>query len=415
MRLILECNCRTHSEDEIWEQDGNIAISLSILRSLFEECSKRFKTSRKTNDPKILETASKCLLVLYPDNYTAWNVRKRLISEGHLNIHQELVFLSFLSTKSPKKTLIWSHWEWNMQRAPLVLMQWDRVSLVLDRAASRYPCNYSVWHLRWMLLCRCQEELSESQTTLAETIFVSDEWAWLTRWLGAHPTDISGWSYAQSFIRLMCQHRPDIQEKAWAFVARLWDLYPGSEGLLKTLLSLSQGHSERLDSLRSLVLSNSPEALFPKALHPQRRVQRLLARLALPTTAQRPQQETITMAGKKYDLLVIGAGSGGIATARRAASYGAKVGIIEGARYGGTCVNVGCVPKKVMWNAATLKEALHDASGYGFSVDVNGFAWGALKKKRDAYIERLNGCVRLADASWLTLTLCQQTGSTKQI
>ena len=60
-----------------------------------------------------------------------------------------------------------------------------------------------------------------------------------------------------------------------------------------------------------------------------------------------------------YDFLVIGAGSGntfnlnsgGIAAARRAASYGAKVAIIEGERYGGTCVNVGCVPKKVMWNA----------------------------------------------------------------
>ena len=51
-----------------------------------------------------------------------------------------------------------------------------------------------------------------------------------------------------------------------------------------------------------------------------------------------------------YDYLVFGAGSGGIASARRAASYGAKVAIIENSRYGGTCVNVGCVPKKVMWN-----------------------------------------------------------------
>lgn len=59
-----------------------------------------------------------------------------------------------------------------------------------------------------------------------------------------------------------------------------------------------------------------------------------------------------------FDFLVIGAGSGGIASARRAASYGAKVGIIERSRLGGTCVNVGCVPKKVMWNAAEIAETL---------------------------------------------------------
>lgn len=58
---------------------------------------------------------------------------------------------------------------------------------------------------------------------------------------------------------------------------------------------------------------------------------------------------------------------------------------------GGTCVNVGCVPKKVMWYTATMAEALHDAKDYGFDVSVNGFDWAALKKKRDAYIVRLNG------------------------
>jgi glutathione reductase (NADPH) len=52
-----------------------------------------------------------------------------------------------------------------------------------------------------------------------------------------------------------------------------------------------------------------------------------------------------------YDYLVIGGGSGGVASARRAASYGFKVGLVESGRLGGTCVNVGCVPKKVMWNA----------------------------------------------------------------
>ncbi|KAJ3036091.1 Glutathione reductase [Rhizophlyctis rosea] len=96
-------------------------------------------------------------------------------------------------------------------------------------------------------------------------------------------------------------------------------------------------------------------------------------------------------AKKVYDYLVLGAGSGGIASARRAASYGAKVGIIEAGRFGGTCVNVGCVPKKVMWNTASMRESLSEAKGYGFDVEVKGFTWETIKEKRDAYIKRLNG------------------------
>ncbi|CAG8541463.1 5168_t:CDS:2 [Dentiscutata heterogama] len=93
-----------------------------------------------------------------------------------------------------------------------------------------------------------------------------------------------------------------------------------------------------------------------------------------------------------YDYLVIGGGSGGLASARRASSYGAKVGIIESSgRLGGTCVNVGCVPKKVMFNTASVAEALHDAQQYGFDLtSIPKFNWGFLKQKRDAYIKRLN-------------------------
>jgi glutathione reductase (NADPH) len=91
-----------------------------------------------------------------------------------------------------------------------------------------------------------------------------------------------------------------------------------------------------------------------------------------------------------FDLIVIGAGSGGIATARRAASYGARVAIIESGRLGGTCVNVGCVPKKVMWNAASLAHGLDMAGDYGFDITRNGFDWQAMKQRRDAYIDRLN-------------------------
>jgi glutathione reductase (NADPH) len=94
---------------------------------------------------------------------------------------------------------------------------------------------------------------------------------------------------------------------------------------------------------------------------------------------------------EKYDLVVIGGGSGGIAAALRAAEYGAKVVLAESGRLGGTCVNVGCVPKKIMWNAAELGSALQDARDYGFEVESAGVDWRVLKAKRDAYIERLNG------------------------
>jgi glutathione reductase (NADPH) len=89
------------------------------------------------------------------------------------------------------------------------------------------------------------------------------------------------------------------------------------------------------------------------------------------------------------DLIVVGGGSGGIATARRAAEYGASVVLVESGRLGGTCVNVGCVPKKLMWNAAELADAMRDAGGYGFDIELQGHDWAALKARRDAYILRL--------------------------
>ncbi|MEZ4219687.1 MAG: glutathione-disulfide reductase [Polyangiaceae bacterium] len=91
-----------------------------------------------------------------------------------------------------------------------------------------------------------------------------------------------------------------------------------------------------------------------------------------------------------YDLLVLGGGSGGIATARRAAQYGARVALVEPGRLGGTCVNVGCVPKKIMWNAAVLAEHLDYARDYGFDVTAGGFDWSGFKAQRDAYVGRLN-------------------------
>jgi glutathione reductase (NADPH) len=90
-----------------------------------------------------------------------------------------------------------------------------------------------------------------------------------------------------------------------------------------------------------------------------------------------------------FDYIVIGGGSGGIASARRAASYGAKVAVVEAGRLGGTCVNVGCVPKKIFYYAANLAEAARDARGYGFDVELRGFDWEGFRARRSAYIERL--------------------------
>lgn len=97
------------------------------------------------------------------------------------------------------------------------------------------------------------------------------------------------------------------------------------------------------------------------------------------------------MPDSTFDLISVGGGSGGLACAQRAAEYGAKVAVIESHRLGGTCVNVGCVPKKVMWNAAGVALSLGDAKDYGFDVAVGDNDWTLLKRKRDAYVLRLNG------------------------
>jgi glutathione reductase (NADPH) len=98
-----------------------------------------------------------------------------------------------------------------------------------------------------------------------------------------------------------------------------------------------------------------------------------------------------TVSDQAFDLISVGGGSGGLACAQRAAEYGAKAAVIESHRLGGTCVNVGCVPKKVMWNAAGVAFSLADARDYGFDVTGGENDWSVLKQKRDAYVLRLNG------------------------
>lgn len=93
-----------------------------------------------------------------------------------------------------------------------------------------------------------------------------------------------------------------------------------------------------------------------------------------------------------FDYICIGGGSGGIASANRAAKHGKKVAIVEGKAMGGTCVNVGCVPKKAMWYGAQVAEAINLYSAdYGFDVTLNGYSWETMKKNRDAYITRIHG------------------------
>ena len=94
---------------------------------------------------------------------------------------------------------------------------------------------------------------------------------------------------------------------------------------------------------------------------------------------------------QSWDLIVIGGGSGGLACAQRAARHGARAAVAEPGALGGTCVNVGCVPKKIMYHAADLAHALVDAADYGFTLEPARHDWAALKARRDAYVEKLRG------------------------
>ena len=91
-----------------------------------------------------------------------------------------------------------------------------------------------------------------------------------------------------------------------------------------------------------------------------------------------------------YDLIAIGGGSGGLAVAEKAAGFGKKVAIIEPNRIGGTCVNNGCVPKKVMWYAANLAHAVNDADGFGIPAQRGRTNWGRLVAGRDAYVRNIS-------------------------
>ena len=102
---------------------------------------------------------------------------------------------------------------------------------------------------------------------------------------------------------------------------------------------------------------------------------------------------------RHFNYLAIGAGSGGIASANRAAQRGASAAVIEANAVGGTCVNVGCVPKKVMWYGAHIAEALKYSPAYGFDISQNGFNWATLVQNREAYIQRIHASYQRGFAS----------------
>src|SRR5689334_7159779 len=91
-----------------------------------------------------------------------------------------------------------------------------------------------------------------------------------------------------------------------------------------------------------------------------------------------------------FDLFTIGAGSGGVAASRRAASYGARVAICEESRVGGTCVIRGCVPKKLLVYGAQFADAFADSVGFGWTPQLPSFDWSKLIAAKDAEIDRLN-------------------------
>lgn len=96
----------------------------------------------------------------------------------------------------------------------------------------------------------------------------------------------------------------------------------------------------------------------------------------------------------EFDLFVIGAGSGGVRAARFAAGFGAKVAVAESRYLGGTCVNVGCVPKKLLVYGAHFAEDFEQASGFGWSLGEANFDWATLIANKDREIHRLNGIYR---------------------
>src|SRR5690554_6073594 len=122
-----------------------------------------------------------------------------------------------------------------------------------------------------------------------------------------------------------------------------------------------------------------------------------------PMASDQPNNDQLDNDRYDYDLFVIGAGSGGVRAARMAAAQGARVAVAEERYLGGTCVNVGCVPKKLFVYAAEFSHAFRDAAGFGWTLPGVSFDWPTLRDNKTREIERLNGVyARLLDDAGVT-------------
>src|SRR5690606_41879990 len=105
--------------------------------------------------------------------------------------------------------------------------------------------------------------------------------------------------------------------------------------------------------------------------------------------SQSKQQKRLPMSDYAFDLFVIGAGSGGVRASRTAARLGARVAVAEERHLGGTCVNVGCVPKKLLAYSAHYRDALQLAAGFGGSIQSPKFDWQKLTRKKNVEVDSL--------------------------
>src|SRR5690606_13637490 len=146
-----------------------------------------------------------------------------------------------------------------------------------------------------------------------------------------------------------------------------------------------------------------------RAMAPRRRACRRLGTVPCPRPRQRPAMPPSSSSSSSssfdFDLFVIGGGSGGVRAARMAGQRGARVALAECAALGGTCVNVGCIPKKLYSYAAGYAEAFEEAPGYGWTLpEAPRFDWGVLKANRAKEIARLNRVYQgLLDGAGVTL------------
>ena len=211
-----------------------MGVAFWAVPLLFRHSSKLFSLVRQQSTPALLSTgecelllcSTRTLLLINPDNATAWNARKRLLSANQsassphqMTLSAELSFLSFLFSKHPKSSEAWAHRRWTAQRtmevaddtgdrgALLTLMR-SELSVV-EMSAERYPKNYHAWLYRQWMVQQMDGRLSEVESVGKRgwTAVLEEERRRIGEWNESHMSDHSGWHY-RSFIveRLLAAH-----------------------------------------------------------------------------------------------------------------------------------------------------------------------------------------------------------------